>query len=124
MHVLHDDGAFFFESSAPYTATFRNWTFEVRSTCAAVTKPCPVDTSVIPDPWELRNVDLTTGTAVMVFTQTGVNEFNSLAGEDIFVVEETFAHVSFVPEPSAVALSTAALTALGLIRLASRRRRR
>jgi hypothetical protein len=41
-----------------------------------------------------------------------------------FQVEETFADVQFIPEPSAAALASAALTALGLIRLTSRRRRR
>ena len=39
-----------------------------------------------------------------------------------FVVEETFADVTFIPEPSAAALSIAAVTTLGLIR--ARRRRR
>jgi hypothetical protein len=43
-----------------------------------------------------------------------------------FVAEEPFADVTFIPipEPSAAALSSAALAALGLVRLASRRRRR
>jgi hypothetical protein len=43
-----------------------------------------------------------------------------------FVAEQTFAKVTFVriPEPSAAALATAALTTLGLIGRASRRRRR
>jgi hypothetical protein len=43
-----------------------------------------------------------------------------------FLAEETFADVYFIPEPSAAALSAAALTMLGLIRVrrASRRRHR
>ena len=38
-----------------------------------------------------------------------------------FVAEETFADVTFIPEPSATALAIAAVTTLGLIR--ARRRR-
>ena len=107
------------------TYTYGDWTFEIRSTCAANNDPCLVTTDNGAEaPWALRDVDHSAGTARMVFTDTGAQAFNDLNGPSIFQTEETFADVEFIPEPSTAALSGAALAALGLVRLASRRRRR
>jgi len=122
--VFHQGGSFRFSSPQTVsTPTYGDWTFELRSTCAANGDPCLVSTTG-GAPWAMRNVDLAARTADMVFTDTGAQAFNDLNGTDIFQAEETFANVTFIPEPSAAALSTVAVTALGLIRLASRRRRR
>ena len=124
--LSHNGGSHTF-TTLQSTVTYGNWTFEIRSTCAANGDPCLVQTNS-GAPWALRNVDPAAGTAVMVFTASGAQEFNDLAGGDPafhFQEEDDFGTAKFIiPEPSAVALSTAALTALGLIRLASRRRRR
>jgi hypothetical protein len=124
--LSHDGGSLSF--SSPQTATtytYADWTFEIRSTCAANNDPCLVTTDNGAEaPWALRDVDLDALTARMVFTDTGAQAFNDLNGSSIFQTEETFADVEFIPEPSTAALSSAALAALGLVRLASRRRRR
>jgi len=121
--LFHAGGAFTFSSNVTMESfRYGNWTFEIRTTCAADNDPCLVTTDN-GTPWALRDVDLDARTARMVFTDTGAQAFNDLNGDDIFVVEETFADVTFIPEPSAAALSGAALAALGFIRLASRRRR-
>jgi hypothetical protein len=122
--LLHDGGSFSFSSSETLTTyTYGDWAFELRSTCAANGDLCLV-TTTNGTPWALRNVDLVANTAEMVFTDTGAEAFNDLNGSSIFEAEETFANVTLIPEPSGAALSIAALTALGFIRLAARRRRR
>jgi hypothetical protein len=124
--LSHDGGSFTFTSNVPMESfTYADWTFELLSTCAANVDECLVETNNGADtPWALRDVDLDARTARMVFTDTGAEAFNDLNGSSIFAKEETVADVQFIPEPSTAALSSAALAALGFIRLASRRRRR
>jgi hypothetical protein len=78
--LFHAGGSFTFGSSATATTvTYGDWTYEVRSTCAAGADQCNVDTDN-GNPFALRNVDLEAGTALMVFTPTGASAFNNLAG--------------------------------------------
>ena len=77
--LFHNGGAFSFSSPQTTTTyTYSNWTFEVRSTCAANVEPCLVQTDE-GTPWALRNVDLIASTARMVFTDEGAQAFSDLA---------------------------------------------
>jgi hypothetical protein len=92
--LFHDGGSFTF--SSPQTTTtypYSNWTFEIRSTCAANGDACLVETDE-GTPWALRDVGLTAGTARMVFTEEGADAFNDLAGAattvEVFVTSQSF----------------------------------
>jgi hypothetical protein len=104
--LAHNGGSHTFTTSES-TVTYGNWTFEIRSTCAANEDPCLVQTDN-GAPWALRTVDsaAAAGTAVMVFTASGAQAFNLLAGGDPdfhFEEEDEFGTAKFViREPSTV----------------------
>ena len=79
--LFHDGGSLSFSSPQTTTTyTYADWTFEIRSTCAANNDPCLVTTDNGAEaPWALRDVDPSAGTARMVFTDTGAQAFNDLA---------------------------------------------
>jgi hypothetical protein len=92
--LFHDGGSFSFSSTQTMTAyTYGDWAFEIRSTCAANGDACLVQTDN-GTPWALRDVDVTAGTARMVFTDEGRDAFNDLAGApstvQVFVTSQSF----------------------------------
>ena len=81
--LSHDGGSFTFSSNVTMESfTYGDWTFELRSTCAANGDACLVETNDGADtPWALRDVDLDARTARMVFTDTGAQAFNDLTSQ-------------------------------------------
>jgi hypothetical protein len=81
--LSHDGGSFTFSSNVTMESfTYGDWTFELRSTCAANGDACLVETNDGADtPWALRDVNFDALTARMVFTDTGAQAFNDLTSQ-------------------------------------------
>lgn len=80
--LSHDGGSFTFGSSVTTnTYSYGNWILELLDSCSAIGNPCEVATSGgNPPPFAVRNFDSQTGTADLVFTQSGAAQFNDLQG--------------------------------------------
>lgn len=119
--LQHFGGSFTFGSSETANSyTYESWQFDLRNGCPPEGPVCFVTQSLGPAPFKVLNVDLTTSTADLVFTDVGALEWSDLAGQPgIFSEDDLFAsQVKIIPEPS-----SALLTALGLAGLTALRRR-
>jgi len=117
--LTHDGGSFTFSSDDFTTGfTYADWIYDFDAGLVNIDDVLGVG-GVTSSPFSLSNVDLVAGSADLLFTQDGADDWNTLAGGTPFSSGDIFATTTFVPEPN-----TALLLGGGLLRVAVRGRRR